>query len=108
MHGPAVPLNNIEEYETLFQEEPTCDLELRYLQKRQEAVNDLINWLHKKHKLELNEDVSFQEWRDVAFVADRLLFVLFLTITIIATAVILTIRPAQDITGFVPISVSNN
>lgn len=104
-HNTGIPLNNMEEYESFVHDDGTCDPELKHLQERQDAVNDLINWLHRKHKSEMNEDVSFQEWRDVAFVADRLLFVLFLTINIIATAVILTMRPAQDISGFIPITV---
>ena len=105
---PAMqPLNTADEYETFFADDNTCDLELIHLQERQDAVNDLINWLYRKHKSELNEDISFQEWRDVAYVADRLLFVLFLGLNVIATAIILTMRPVQDISGFLPISVSN-
>ena len=102
------PLNPADEYDAFRADENgTCDLELRQLQDRQDAVNDLITWLHRKHKSEMNEDISFQEWRDVAFVADKLLFVLFLVLNITATAVILSLRPQQDISGFHPISVSN-
>ena len=106
---PAMqPLHSADEYETFRADDNgTCDLELKQLQERQDTVNDLINWLHRKHKSELNEDISFQEWRDVAFVADRLLFVLFLVLNITATAIILSMRPQQDISGFNPISVSN-
>ena len=106
--GPLNSIHAFEEYETSVQDEQMRDVELRHLQERQEAVNELIHWLHRKHKAELSEDVSFQEWRDVAFVVDRLLFVLFLILNIIATAVILTMRPAHDASGFVPISVSDH
>ena len=107
-HASVNPANGIEEYETMCQEDTMRDLELRRLQERQDAVNELINWLHKKHKSEINDDMSFQEWRDVAFVADRLLFVLFLVLNIIATAVILSMRPEQDVSGFEPISMPHH
>jgi hypothetical protein len=49
--------------------------------------------------------MSFQEWRDVAFVIDRLLFVIFLIVTIVATAGILSLRPEQSLSGFTEIKI---
>ncbi|XP_060561240.1 neuronal acetylcholine receptor subunit alpha-10-like [Ruditapes philippinarum] len=78
---------------------------LKHYQDKQNSVNELIQWLHKKHNLECLEDMSFQEWRDVAFVIDRLLFVIFLIVTIAATAGILSLRPEQSLSGFTEIKI---
>lgn len=57
------------------------------------VVRQLMNLIHKKHLEELKEDEIFREWRDVAFVLDRLLFVVFLFATVISTVFILEMRP---------------
>ncbi|KAL3884940.1 hypothetical protein ACJMK2_025039 [Sinanodonta woodiana] len=68
----------------------TCDHEGK---DREDAVNELIAWLQKKYSEESCIDGSYQEWRDVALVLDRLLFVAFLVITIVSTAITLGMRP---------------
>lgn len=73
---------------------------LKHYREKESSVNELIKWLHSKQKSECLEDESFQEWRDVAYVLDRLLFVVFLLITVISTALILSLRPDHDLTGF--------
>ncbi|KAK3609954.1 hypothetical protein CHS0354_011787 [Potamilus streckersoni] len=60
---------------------------------REDAVNELIAWLQRKYSEESCIDGSYQEWRDVALVLDRLLFVAFLIITIVSTAITLGMRP---------------
>lgn len=77
---------------------------LKHYKEKESSVNDLIHWLHSKQKSECIEDISFQEWRDVAFVLDRLLFVVFLLITVLSTALILNLRPDHTLTGFTQIN----
>lgn len=81
---------------------------LKHYKDKESSVNELILWLHNKQKSESVEDESFQEWRDVAFVLDRLLFVVFLFITVISTALILSLRPDHTLTGFTEINVSTD
>ena len=97
-----------EEFETFMTEQslPDFDLDLRNFQEKQNSVNELIQWLHRKHRTETIEDLSFQEWRDVAFVLDRLLFVVFLVVTVISTVAILGMRPEQALTGFTKVHVN--
>lgn len=63
--------------------------------ERQDAINQLINMLQRKHHEEVKEDEVFREWRDIAFVLDRLLFVVFLLIITVATVCILEMRPSE-------------
>ncbi len=60
------------------------------------VVRQLMNLIHKKHVEELKEDEIFREWRDVAYVLDRLLFFVFLFATVISTVFILELRPNTD------------
>lgn len=107
-----IHLDGIKEHRTLEEEfeELLYDVDLsgmdpvlKHYQEKQNSVNELIHWLHRKHNIECLEDLSFQEWRDVAFVIDRLLFVIFLILTIVSTAVILSMRPEQSLSGFTEI-----
>lgn len=73
---------------------------LKHYKDKESSVNELILWLHNKQQSESIEDESFQEWRDVAFVLDRLLFVVFLITTVVSTALILSLIPDHSLTGF--------
>ncbi|KAL4216813.1 Neuronal acetylcholine receptor subunit alpha-7 [Mactra antiquata] len=107
MEGMVENADDKAEYDRLLAESNLNDIDpvLRHYRDKQNCVNELIQWLHRKHNIECIEDVSFQEWRDVAFVMDRLLFVLFLVVTVISTAAILSLRPDQDLNGFTEIKI---
>jgi hypothetical protein len=94
-----------DEFDTLLGDAAVNGIDpvLKNYQEKQNSVNELIHWLHRKHNIESIEDLSFQEWRDVAFVMDRLFFVIFLFITILSTAAILSLRPEQELSGFMEI-----
>ena len=77
---------------------------LKHYRDKESSVNELIVWLHTKQRSESIEDESFQEWRDIAFVLDRLLFVVFLFVTVISTAYILSLRPEHEQLDFTEIS----
>ena len=62
--------------------------------EREDAIKELIDLLQTRHLEELYEEEVYKEWRDVAFVLDRMFFVLFLLITTIATVCILEMRPS--------------
>ncbi|OWF51381.1 hypothetical protein KP79_PYT23148 [Mizuhopecten yessoensis] len=62
--------------------------------EREDAIKELIDLLQTRHLEELYEEEVYKEWRDVAFVLDRMFFVLFLLITTISTVCILEMRPS--------------
>ncbi|XP_052809286.1 neuronal acetylcholine receptor subunit alpha-10-like [Mya arenaria] len=94
---------------TITGETTLADLDpiLNHYNDKEKSVNELIMWLRTKQRSEFIEDTSFQEWRDVAYVMDRLLFVVFLTSTILSTALILSRRPEvkHELSGFTEISI---
>lgn len=104
LDGIAEP-PNLDEFDQLLSDANLNGIDpiLRHYQDKQNSVNELIQWLHRKHNIECLEDVSFQEWRDVAFVMDRLFFVIFLSVTIISTIAILSQRPDHALKGFTEI-----
>lgn len=65
----------MKEYPTL--EEDEFDLSgkdtVSKYQQKQNSVNELMQWLHRKHNIECLEDLSFQKRRDTTFVIDYLL-----------------------------------
>ncbi|KAJ8311654.1 hypothetical protein KUTeg_011009 [Tegillarca granosa] len=71
------------------------DIENSCFTDREDALRQLIDLLHNKHIDELKDEEIFREWRDVAFVLDRVLFVVFLLITTISTVFILEMRPTD-------------
>jgi len=78
---------------------------LKHYKEKEKSVCELISWLQTKQKSEGEEDQFFQEWRDVAYVLDRVLFVVFLLTTVISTAYILSKRPEQVLSGFTEIRI---
>ncbi|CAI9742500.1 neuronal acetylcholine receptor subunit alpha-10-like [Octopus vulgaris] len=77
---------------------PTADelvncLERKSNHERLGELRELILLLQRKHSEEVVESDIYREWRDVAFVLDRLMFVLYLLITSLSTLFLLTMRP---------------
>ena len=58
-------------------------------------VQRLITFIQAKHSDELKDDEVYREWHDVACVLDRLLFYVFLVITVVSTVTILEMRPSN-------------
>ncbi|XP_050398097.2 neuronal acetylcholine receptor subunit alpha-10 [Patella vulgata] len=56
-------------------------------------VKQLLNLIQKKQVDEMKDDEILREWRNIAYVLDRLLFILFLLTTVISTVMILEMRP---------------
>lgn len=56
-------------------------------------LRELIMLLQRKHAEEVVEDEICREWRDVAYVLDRLMFVVYLLVTSLSTVFLLTMRP---------------
>ncbi|XP_041356427.1 neuronal acetylcholine receptor subunit alpha-10-like [Gigantopelta aegis] len=65
------------------------------------VVKEMISMIQKKQFEETKEEEVFRDWRDVAFILDRLLFFVFLITTIISTVIILEMRPHANQDGFV-------
>ena len=63
---------------------------------RDESLKTLIDVLKARHVTDMNEEDIFKEWRDVAFVLDRMFFVVFLLITTVSTVCILEMRPEEE------------
>ncbi|KAK3106581.1 hypothetical protein FSP39_023022 [Pinctada imbricata] len=62
---------------------------------RDESLKTLIEVLRARHLTDMNEEEIFKEWRDVAFVLDRMFFVVFLLVTTVSTVCILEMRPGD-------------
>lgn len=60
------------------------------------VVRYLISLIQTRHEGEVKDEEIFQEWHDVAFVLDRLLFYLFFFITLVSTVSILELRPEEE------------
>ncbi|XP_059173902.1 neuronal acetylcholine receptor subunit alpha-10-like [Physella acuta] len=60
------------------------------------VVRYLIGLIKTKHEDEILDEQVFQEWHDIAFVLDRLLFYVFFFITLVSTVSILEMRPAVE------------
>lgn len=58
-----------------------------------EVVRQLIDVIQNKHSQEVKDEEVFREWHDVAYVLDRLLFYVFLFITVVSAICILEMRP---------------
>ncbi|KAI8796617.1 neuronal acetylcholine receptor subunit alpha-4, partial [Biomphalaria glabrata] len=68
----------------------------RHRQTYSVVVKYLINLIQTRHEGEVRDEEIFQEWHDVAFVLDRLLFYLFFLITLVSTVTILEMRPEEE------------
>lgn len=58
------------------------------------VIRQLIQFIQTKHCEEMKDEDVFKEWHDVAYVLDRLLFYVFLVITVVSSACILEMRPS--------------
>ncbi|KAH9519807.1 Neuronal acetylcholine receptor subunit alpha-10 [Bulinus truncatus] len=75
---------------------PRGDNGSRQSQTYSVVVKYLINLIQTRHEGEVRDEEIFQEWHDVAFVLDRVLFYLFFLITLVSTVTILEMRPEEE------------
>nr|KAG5694689.1 hypothetical protein BaRGS_010015 [Batillaria attramentaria] len=59
------------------------------------VIHQLITFIQSKHNEEVKDEEVYREWHDVACVLDRLLFYVFLIITIVSAVTILEMRPSD-------------
>ena len=59
----------------------------------EECVRELVDLLQFRHIEDVKDEEIYKEWRDLAFILDRMFFVLYLFITTTATVFILEMRP---------------
>ena len=64
-------------------------------QKDAAIIQRLISFIQAKHKEEVKDEEVYREWHDVACVLDRLLFYVFLIITVVSSVAILEMRPGD-------------
>ncbi|XP_076439162.1 uncharacterized protein LOC143278035 [Babylonia areolata] len=61
--------------------------------KDKAIIQRLMSMIQSKHGEEVKDEELYREWHDVACVLDRLLFYVFLIITVVSSAVVLEMRP---------------
>ncbi|CAG5132953.1 unnamed protein product, partial [Candidula unifasciata] len=57
------------------------------------VIRYLISLIETRQQMEMRDEEIFQEWHDIAYVLDRLLFYAFFIITLLSTICILEMRP---------------
>ncbi|CAC5399587.1 CHRNN [Mytilus coruscus] len=67
----------------------------KHLIDRDEWFKSLIDILEIKQSEDEDDEECYREWRDVAFVLDRLFFILFLILTSLSTLCILAMNPGD-------------
>lgn len=68
---------------------------IKRLIDRDEWCKRLIDILEIKQSEDEDDEECYREWRDVAFVLDRLFFILFLILTSLSTLCILAMNPGD-------------
>lgn len=60
------------------------------------VIRYLISLIETRQQMEMRDEEIFQEWHDIAYVLDRVLFYAFFLITLLSTVCILEMRPASQ------------
>lgn len=78
------------------QESFTVNVEKKYtVPPEKMQILQFLDLLERKYTNNVKEEEIIWEWRQIAMVTDRLLFTLFVSVTMISTSYILAMRPSN-------------